>query len=56
MSARRVMVAVTNDESGTGKYRDKALAKLNASERKLALKLSKLCLKKPEKCPEYSDD
>ena len=33
---------------------DKALAKLNASERKLALKLSELCLDKPASCPEYS--
>ena len=32
------------------------LARLNASERKLGQKLSKLCLKKPAKCPEYSDD
>ena len=36
--------------------RDKALARLNASERKLALELSKRCFKKPARCPEYSDD
>ena len=35
-------------------FGDKDLAKLNASERKLALKLSKLCLDKPASCPEYS--
>ena len=29
---------------------------LNASERRLAPKLSKRCFKKPAKCPEYSDD
>ena len=39
-----------------GDDRDKALAKLNASERKLGQKLSKLCFKKPARCPEYSDD
>ena len=36
--------------------RDSVLARLSASERKLGRKLSKLCLKKPAKCPEYSDD
>ena len=36
------------------KYR--VLAKLNASERKLALKLSELCLDKPASCPEYNND
>ena len=35
---------------------DEALARLNASELRLGRKLSKLCLKKPAKCPEYSDD
>ena len=34
--------------------RDEALARLNASERKLGQKLSKLCFKKPASCPEYS--
>ena len=36
--------------------RDSVLARLSASERKLGRKLSKLCFKKPAKCPEYSDD
>jgi len=36
--------------------RDSVLARLSASERKLGRKLSKLCLNKPAKCPEYSDD
>ena len=38
------------------KTRDEIRAKLTAPELKLARKLSKLCLKKPAKCPEYSDD
>ena len=36
-----------------GEFGDKTLAKLNASERKLVVKLSKLCLDKPASCPEY---
>ncbi len=36
--------------------RDEIHAKLTAPERKQALKLSKLCLRKPAKCPEYSAD
>jgi TPR repeat protein len=44
-------VAVTNGFSFAKKGRDKVLPRLNASERRLALKLSKLCLKKPAKCP-----
>jgi TPR repeat protein len=38
------------------KERNEVRAKLTASELKLARKLSKLCLRKPAKCPEYSDD
>ena len=38
------------------KPRDEIYAKLTAPERKLARELSKLCLRKPAKCPEYSDD
>ena len=38
------------------KERDKTLTRLTDSERRLALKLSKLCFKKPARCPEYSDD
>lgn len=41
---------------GAAEVRDKILPRLTASELKLARKLSKLCLKKPAKCPEYSDD
>ena len=36
--------------------RDRILKELKASERKLGLKLSKLCLMNPAKCPEYSDN
>jgi TPR repeat protein len=36
--------------------RDQIGSELTASELKLARKLSKLCLKKPAECPEYSDD
>ena len=42
--------------NGPGMLRDETHKKLNVPERKLALKLSKLCLKKPARCPEYSDD
>jgi TPR repeat protein len=49
-------VAIANGKISMAKFRDKVLAKLNASERKLGQKLSKLCFKKPAKCPEYSDD
>ena len=38
----------------TGK-RDKVLAMLNASQRRLAVKLSRQCFKKPAKCPKYSN-
>ena len=38
------------------KPRDEIYARLTATERRLAVRLSKLCLKKPAKCPEYSDD
>ena len=34
--------------------RDKALARLNAAERKLGLMLSALCHEKPVRCPKYS--
>jgi hypothetical protein len=47
-------VAVANGFTLSENDRDKALARLNASERKLGLKLSALCFKKPAKCPEYS--
>ena len=49
-------VSATDGGSRAKKFRDEVLAKVNTSERKLARKLSKLCLKKPAKCPEYSDD
>ena len=49
-------VAATNGNSFADYDRDRVLSKLTAPERKLARKLSKLCLKKPAKCPEYSDD
>ena len=38
----------------TMEYRDKAIAILNVSERKLGQKLSVQCFKKPVSCPEYS--
>lgn len=53
-------VAATEDTGAMASkhsdIRDNVLSRLTAPERKLALKLSKLCLKKPAKCPEYSDD
>ena len=49
-------VAVTNGYGMAKMDRDELLSRLTAPERKLALKLSKLCLKSPAKCPEYSDD
>ena len=49
-------MAATNGFLFAPKDRDKVLERLNASERRLALKLSKRCLKKPASCPEYSDD
>ena len=50
-------LAATNGlEYLDNKDRDKVLSRLTAPERKLALKLSKLCLRKPAKCPEYSDN
>ena len=49
-------VSIANGSNWPPEKRDKALAKLNASERKLALELSKRCFKKPARCPEYSDD
>ncbi len=49
-------LAATNGLRHWGEDRDKVLSRLTAPERKLALKLSKLCYKKPAKCPEYSDD
>ena len=47
-------VAATNNNKYAPKYRDEVLTNLNASERKLDRKLSRSCLKKPAKCPEYS--
>ena len=38
----------------TMEYRDKAIARLNDSERTLGHKLSVQCFKKPTSCPEYS--
>ena len=49
-------VAAANGHHPATHRLPKALAKLNASERKLALKLSAQCFEKPAKCPEYSDD
>ena len=49
-------VAATNGHPFSGDDRDKVLSRLTAPERKLASKLSKLCLRQPAKCPEYSDD
>ena len=37
------------------KPRDKVLERLTDSERRLAVKLSRICLKKPASCPEYSN-
>jgi TPR repeat protein len=49
-------ISATDGGSRAKKFRDEVLAKLTTSERELARKLSKLCLRKPAKCPEYSDD
>ena len=49
-------VSIANGSNWPPENRDKILARRNSSERKLALELSKRCFKKPEKCPEYSDD
>ena len=49
-------VSIANGSNWPPENRDKVLARLNASERELALELSKLCFKKPAKCPEYSND
>ena len=49
-----VNLAIANGMKYAEMARDNALARLNASERKLGRKLSKLCFKKPAKCPEYS--
>ena len=49
-------VSIANGSNWPPEKADKALAKLNASERKLALELSKRYFKKPARCPEYSDD
>lgn len=46
----------SNPYNNTKRDRDNVLAGLNASERKLALELSKRCFKKPARCPEHSDD
>ena len=55
MSYVWVNVAVANGHpKAINVDKDRVLARLNASERKLALKLSKLCLDKPASCPEYS--
>ena len=37
------------------KPRDKVLEWLTDSERRLAVKLSRICLKKPASCPKYSN-
>jgi TPR repeat protein len=49
-------VSIANGSNYGPQKRDGVLARLNASERELALELSKRCFKKPAKCPEYSDD
>jgi uncharacterized protein len=49
-------VAVTNGAGMARKIRDEVQKRLNQSDIKNAQKLSKLCLKKPASCPEYSDD
>jgi TPR repeat protein len=48
-------IAATNGGPGRAS-RDSVRKELTASDLKLARKLSKLCLKNPAKCPEYSDD
>ena len=47
-------VAIANGVPWEPKSRDKALASLNASERRLAVKLSRQCFEKPASCPKYS--
>ena len=48
-------VSAANGINAAIRNRDKILARLNASERRLATKLSRLCLKKPKSCPVYSE-
>ena len=47
-------VSATDGGSGAKEARDNVLARLNASERKLALKLFKRCFKKPARCPDIA--
>ena len=54
--SHNVAVAKGNNFYSWVRKRDEVHAKLTAPERRLALKLSKLCYKKPAKCPEYRDD
>ena len=56
VSVANGLVTVANGRDHAAEDRDKVLTRLNASERMLALELSKLCFRKPAKCPEYSDD
>jgi TPR repeat protein len=49
-------ISATRGNNFSRRERDKIRETLTASELKLARKLSKLCLKNPAKCPEYSDD
>ena len=47
-------VAIANGVPWEPKSRDKALARANPSERRLAVKLSRQCFEKPASCPKYS--
>jgi TPR repeat protein len=49
-------LSATDGNSITQQYRDELRAKLNTTERELALKLATLCFQKPENCPLYSVD
>ena len=51
-----VNIAAENGSTVAEKGHDELFAKLNASERRLAVKLSKQCHEKPASCPKYSFD
>jgi len=49
-------VATANGYKLATDMRDEVLERLSQSDLTKARKLSKLCYRKPAKCPEYSDD
>ncbi len=51
-----VMAYVWFDLGGAGQELAQLRSRLATSEHELARKITKLCYRKPAKCPEYSDD